>query len=624
MKRSILWAAVLLFSCWVTLSAQSKKQEKLGKPHGETDFVINWKQYYTYDEWVKILFDLQKKYPNLCTVESIGKSRMGRDLYVMTVTAKSTGKDTDKPAVWVDGAIHGNEVNGISCSLYLAWYLLTRYDYDPRVYESLNRSTVYILPGFHVDGNESYVRFPNTENNPREPFRPVDDDKDGMYDEDMTEDVDGDGELSVMYAEDPSGDYRLSKDKLRFVRIAADDWWEGVRFRRIGNEGYDNDGDFAMAEDDLGGIDPNRNFPWDFTKADGKSYPLSEPETRHVLTWQLKKKNILVVFNYHNIGRLIMYMMPPEATSTAPARRAVAAQERIRDKYAFTASRRVDAEYSHDAEVINKTVSSGLYILKTYEPEIGNEYGEHLATTYYLMGAYSFLIELWGPPTPFADTDEDGTVSDDEFKKWAELDLGGDVWVRPHRVKHPQLGDIWIGGTPKKHIGRTPPPRYIEQEAEKHALYVMHCIEQLPQLSFGNYSVRKLAGNLYEVEVEVVNDKVFPTASDRSVLLKRYTPDQLQASVSSGARIIHPAEANTANTARNTSPSIFGRTLYRKEATPAGEKVAFRAKGNSTQVFRYTVLTSNAQATLSLSLISAHGGKDAVSIKLSDQSPDKP
>jgi hypothetical protein len=617
MKRYIVCSLILLFACVaVSAPAQSKKQDNLGRPHGETDFAINWKQYYTYDEWVKILFDLQKKYPHLCTVESIGKSRMGRDMYVMTITAKNTGKDTDKPAVWVDGAIHGNEVNGITCSLYLAWYLLTRYDYDPRVYESLNRSTVYILPGFNVDGNESYVSFPNTENNPREPFRPVDDDKDGMYDEDMTEDVDNDGELSVMYAEDPGGDYRLSKDKLRFVRIADGDWWEGTRFRRVGNEGFDNDGDFAMSEDDLGGIDPNRNFPWDFTKSDGKSYPLSEPETRNVFTWQLKKKNILVVFNYHNVGRLIMYMMPPEATGTAPVRRPPATADKTRDKFAFTAPRRVDAAYSHDAEVISKTVSDGLYILKTYKPEIGNEYGEHLASTYYLMGAYSFLIELWGPPTPFADTDEDGSVSDEEFRKWAELDLGGDAWVVPHKVTHPQLGDLWIGGTPKKHIGRTPPPRYIEQEAEKQALYVMHCIEQLPRLSFGHYSVKKTGASLYEVEVEVVNDKIFPTASDRSVLLKRYTPDRIRASVSSGS-IINPAEQDKKSDA--TPVNIFGRSLYRKEATPAGSSVEFRSKGNSTQVFRYAVLTSDANAVLDLSLSSANGGKDAIKIKLSDK-----
>jgi hypothetical protein len=614
MKRYI----ISLFLVVLTLSAtaQSKKQEKIGRPHGETDFVINWKQYYTYDEWVKIMMDLQKKYPNLCQVESIGKSRMGRDMYVMTITAKNTGKDTDKPAVWVDGAIHGNEVNGITCSLYLAWYLLTRYDYDSRVYESLNRSTVYVLPGFNVDANDSYVRFPNTENNPREPFRPVDDDKDGLYDEDMTEDVDGDGELSIMYAEDQSGDYRLSKDGLRFIRIDAGDWWEGKRFRRLGNEGYDNDNDFDLAEDDLGGIDPNRNFPWDFQKANGKSYPLSEPETRNVLNFQLSKKNILVCFNYHNVGRLIMYMMPPEGKRPGPAFRQREPASNEKDIYRFVYPRRVDPEYQHDADVLTKTVSAGLYILKTYVPEAGNEYGEHLATSYYLFGAYSYLIELWGSPTPFADVNQDGYVSDDEFAKWVDLDLGGDAWVKPHQLKHPQFGEIWIGGTSKKHIGRTPPHRYIEQEAERQCLYVMYCIEQLPQLAFKNYSVKKIGSDLYEVEVEVVNDKAYPTASDRSVLLKRYTPDRIKATVSSGT-IVNPV-SNGADNAPAT-PSYY-RTQYRKDAITAGEIVEFRAKGSATQVFRYTVLSSNPNATLDLILDSANGGKANIKIKLSGKS----
>ena len=403
---------------------------------------------------------------------------------------------------------------------------------------------------------------------------------------------------------------------MRFVRIETGDWWEGKRFRRLGSEGYDNDGDFELAEDDLGGIDPNRNFPWDFRKENGKSYPLSEPETRNVLNYQLKKKNILVSFNYHNVGRLIMYMMPPEAKKPAPASRPRETASSEKDIYRFVSPRRVDSEYQHDADVFNKTVSAGLYILKNYEAEPGNEYGEHLATTYYLQGAYAFLIELWGPPTPFADTNQDGSVSDDEFQKWIALDLGGDAWVKPHPVTHPQLGPIWIGGTAKKHIGRTPPPRYIEQEADKHCMYVMYCIEQLPKLAFGNYSVKKTGNNLYEIEVEVVNDKLFPTASDRSVVMKRYTPDRITARVSSGS-VINPVDNNTGN----ASPtSTYYRTHYRKDATPAGEQVTFRARGNSTQVFRYTVLSGNSNATLNLSLESANGGKATLQINLSGKS----
>lgn len=618
MKKYILAGIILLFSFGLSM-AQNKLHNNIGKPHSETDFFINWKQYYTYNEWTKIISDLQAKYPKLCSVESIGKSRMGRDQLLMTITSKNTGKDTDKPAVWVDGAIHGNEVNGITCSLYLAWYLLTRYAYDPKIQDILNRSTVYILPGFNVDGNDSYVRFPNTENNPREPFRPVDDDKDGLYDDDMTEDVDGDGELSVMYSVDPSGEYRLSKDKMRFIRISGDDW-EGIRFRRIGDEGFDNDGDLNIAEDDLGGIDPNRNFPFDWTKTDGESYPLSEPETRNVFNFQMAHKNIMVDFNYHNVGRLIMYMAPPDAKKEPQRMGRPDRQTAVKDKFAFVAPKKVDPEYQHDMDVINKSVSDGLYILKTYTPELGNMKGEHLASTYYLMGAYSFLIELWGPPTPFADTDSDGYISDSEYSKWLELDLGGNGWVTPHKVNHPDLGEIWIGGTMKKHIGRTPPGKYIEQEAEKQCMYVLHCLDELPKLNFGNYAVKKVSDNLYEVEIEVVNDKMFPTASDRSFLLKRYTPDKIEAVVSLGCTLVEPPVLDDKEKKVENTP-LWGRTKYLKETTSAGKSVEFRTKGNSKEVFRYTILTKNSSsATLDLSLKSANGGSDTIKISLSDKS----
>ncbi len=187
--------------------------------HGELDFPINWKQYYSYAEKTKILQGLQKQYSQLSDLSSIGKSRMGRDQWMLTITAKGTGPADSKPAMWVDGAIHGNEINGVTCSLYLAWYLLTRYDYDPYVKDLVDHRTFYILPGLNVDGNDSYATEPNTENNPREPYRPEDNDGDGLYDEDQTEDVDGDGEISMMWAEDPAGTFKLSPDKRRFVPV---------------------------------------------------------------------------------------------------------------------------------------------------------------------------------------------------------------------------------------------------------------------------------------------------------------------------------------------------------------------------------------------------------------------
>jgi hypothetical protein len=207
--------AVFITGTLVGLPAlgQKKLQKSPGGYHGEMDFPISWKHYYSYAEWTKIMHDIQKQYTNLTDIQSIGKSRMGRDQFLITITAKSTGMSGDKPAMWVDGAIHGNEVNGVTCSLYLMWYLLTRYDYDSYIHDLVDNVTFYILPGLNVDANESFISFPNTPNNPREPYRPEDNDGDGLYDEDQTEDVDGDGELSIMYIEDPKGEFKLSPDR---------------------------------------------------------------------------------------------------------------------------------------------------------------------------------------------------------------------------------------------------------------------------------------------------------------------------------------------------------------------------------------------------------------------------
>ena len=156
----ILPACLLALGLFATPAlTQSKLQTSPGGYHGELDFPISWKRYYSYEEWTQIMRDMQEQYSHLADIQSIGQSRMGRDQYLITITAKNTGDHSEKPAMYVDGAIHGNEVNGVMCSLYLMWYLLTRYDYDPYVYDLVNTTTFYILPGLNVDAIASFVSF---------------------------------------------------------------------------------------------------------------------------------------------------------------------------------------------------------------------------------------------------------------------------------------------------------------------------------------------------------------------------------------------------------------------------------------------------------------------------------
>jgi hypothetical protein len=598
---------VLLVSSWSPAMAQKKAQKSPGGYHGELDFPISWKRYYSYAEWTKIMQDIQKKYSHLSDIESIGKSRMGRDQFLITITAKSTGKHSEKPAMWVDGAIHGNEVNGIMCSLYLMWYLLTRYDYDDYVHDLVDNCTFYILPGLNVDANESFVSYPNTPNNPREPYRPEDNDGDGLYDEDRTEDVDGDGELSNMYIEDPKGDYKLSPDKRQFVRV-EDEREEVRRFRRIGDEGYDNDGDGMINEDDIGGPDPNRNFPYGWNLQDGNPYPMSEPETRNVYEFQIANPNIFASFHYHNTGRLIMFQAPPERPRRGQEMNRRRQEEMKKaNKYAQFFDREVDEEYQHDMDVQTDIVTMGARILKNYRPTIAGLSGQAHAATYYMLGAYGYLIELWGSPEFEADENGDGRVSDDEYLKWIDTELTGEGWIMPHKVDHPDLGEIWIGGSPKKHLRRTPPARYIEMEAMKNAQFVMYCASQFPKVKIEDVSVTPVTEELYWVEVAVKNDRVYPTSSDRAVQLKRDVKDKIYVKVSQNISIVDiPGES-----------TIVDQTDKLGASRPVTKKPAeFRLKGKETKTFVALVKMDGSKGWVEFMVDSFHGGKDTKRINL--------
>jgi len=598
--------------------AQKKLQTSPGGYHGEQDFPISWKHYYSYAEWTKIMHDLQKQYPQLADIGSIGKSRMGRDQYLLTITAKATGKPEEKTAMWVDGAIHGNEINGVTCSLYTAWYLLTRYDYDPYVFDLVNTRTFYILPGLNVDANDSYASFPNTANNPREPYRPEDNDGDGLYDEDQTEDVDGDGEISIMWMEDPAGDYKLSADKRRFVRI-EEPGDTARRFRRIGEEGYDNDGDGRINEDDIGGPDPNRNFAYGWDLGSGWPYPMSEQETRNVYEFQRKHDNIFASFSFHNTGRLIMFAAPPDSRGTMTAEQRQQAMDQIAqrlqemrktNRYAQLFNRTVAPENRVDMDTQAAIVTQGARILKDYNPTISGLSGQAQSNVYYMLGAFGYLIELWGSPAFEADVNNDNRVDDEEMMQWIDIELTGEGWITPHPFKHPSLGDIWIGGSAKKHVTRTPPARYMETEALRNAQFVLYCASQFPKVEFGPVSVMPATGDLYWIDVSVRNERTYPTFSDRSRQLRIAVNDKLAISTSDNVSLLEiPPGEPRLDSLNVSAPAV---ALSKKESE-------FRLLGKDEQRFRCLIKMAGSEGWVEFNVASKHGGKDKKRIMIRNQ-----
>ncbi len=615
MKNSILFKTILVsllvFLFFAPSSGQEKRQDSPGGYHGELDFPISWKRYYSYAEWTRIMHDIQKQYSHLADIQSVGKSRMGRDQYVITIHAKDHGDHTTKPAMWVDGAIHGNEVNGITCSLYVMWYLLTRYDYDAYVHDLVNNSTFYILPGLNVDADNSFIANPS--NNRRGTFRPKDNDRDGLYDEDQAEDIDGDGEISTMYIEDSKGDMKLSADKRRFVTV-TDETYVGRRFRSVGPEGFDNDKDGRINEDDIGGTDANRNYPFSWKVNAGDPYPLSEPCVRNPYEFMLEHPNIMASFHFHNTGRLIMPVLPPTLPKSQQnqnqnqrRRRFSQAPPPPQNKYekqfgeAFNI--KVKKEYTEDLRAVREMSLMGLRILKNYTPSVllldNDASGNGDVTAYGMLGAYAYTIELWGLPSYDIDTNDDGRTDDEERMLWHDIELSREGWITPKKVEHPDLGEVWIGGTATKFIRRNTPASYMEQEAFKNAQFVLYYASQFPKVEIDDIELYTITDEIYCIDVTVKNDRQYPTFTDRSLQLGRAIKDKLLFKSSNNVEMLEISQGNTTLDPLNQATTV--NTIGKKE-------FEFRLKGKQTSKYRYMVKMEEGSGWIEISVDSKNGG----------------
>ena len=157
--------------------------------------VLDFKHYKKYTETVEFMKAWAKQYPDLVDLYVVAQSFGGIDIWQMTVTNKKTGKDTDKPAMYVEGNRHSGEVTAGESALWMLNYLLSNYGKDKEVTRLVDNFAFYFRPVNNPDGNLLYLETAQTL---RSTIRPYDSDRDGLLDEDPAEDLDGDGAIRQM------------------------------------------------------------------------------------------------------------------------------------------------------------------------------------------------------------------------------------------------------------------------------------------------------------------------------------------------------------------------------------------------------------------------------------------
>lgn len=515
---------------------------------------VSWNRFYDYDEVTQIIHDLVDAYPELLTLESLGKSELGRDMWLITLNNPKTGAAADKPAMYIDGNVHGNEVQATETVLYSIWYLTKSFGEVDQLTELIDRVAFYFVPSQNPDGRAEWFANPNTPHSARTGQRPTDNDFDGLLDEDGPDDLDGDGHITRMWKFDTNGRYRRNELDPRIIERAP----EGVQgeLSRLGSEGIDNDGDGRINEDGPGGYDMNRNWASDwqpnYIQYGAGQFPFDRKETNAIAQFILKHPNIAAGQSYHNTGGMLL--RGPGADY-------------------------LDNLYSRsDRSVYDKLGEAGEDLLPYYDYMVihADLYTVHGGFVNWLaegLGIVSFTNELWTNSRMMPDPDRE--FSAEERMHWQDRMLFGQTFTDYTEYDHPTHGKVLIGGG-TKYSSRVTPPFMLEEGCHRNFAFTMFHATNMPEIEFKWVGVEQLDSKLWEITVEIENTKIIPTRLGLAAKKNIGLPDLLTLD---GVDVV----------LAGTVSDRFDRTIDPVEHRPSMLLLNNGIRGNSTNTYRFLV-----------------------------------
>jgi len=546
--------------------------QPVGAP-ADPKVAVRWNRFNTYEETANILKRLAAAHPDRCKLVSLGKSHGDHEMWLLALTNFKTGEDTAKTAFWIDGGIHANELQAVEVPLYTAWYLLEMYGRSEFITRLLDERTFYILPMLSPDSRDAHMTKPNTTHSPRTGQRPVDDDRDGLIDEDGPDDLDGDGHITQMRVKDPNGSFKPHEEFPEYlVRVKPG---ERGAYTLLGAEGIDNDGDGKVNEDSDGSYDPNRDWAWNWqpphVQNGAHRYPFSILENRMAAEFVMKHPNIAGAQSYHNTGGMILRGPGAKEDQYEPA----------------------------DISVYDQIGRKGEMMLPGYRylvigPQLYEVYGGLVDWMHGMQGVYCYTNELFTPFNYFRTPTTDimgGSEERHRFNKYLLFDEG---FVKWREVDHPTYGKIEVGGF-KKSWTRQPPSFLLEEECHRNMAFTLYHADQMPLVKVQSVESKPLGGGLTEVTAAIENTRITPTHSAADVKNK-ITPADVVAISGKDVTVVLGMK----------STDRFFQSFEEQKRSPEAMKLR-NVPGNDVVYVRWIV---RGAGPYTVKIVSVKGGKD--------------
>ena len=473
---------------------------------------IAFDRFHRYAELSELLHAFVHEYPQLVSLEAIGKSHEGRDIWVVTVTNRATGPAADKPAFWVDGNIHATEVAASAATLYFLHTLVTQYGRDADVTRVLDTRAFYLCPRMNPDGAEwALADQPKWIRSSTRPYPYDEEDIEGL----TVQDIDGDGRILQMRLPDPNGLWKSHPDEPRLL-IRRDPAETGGTYYRLLPEGHVEgyDGFTLHVKKRVQGLDLNRNYPgsWrqEFEQQGAGPYPTSEPEIRAVVDFISRHTNITGATAFHTWSGVLLRPFDNQPDDAMPAE----------DLWVYQAIGKKGTELTGYPAI-------SVYHEFRYHPKsvIGGTFDwafEHL-------GILSWVVEIWAPMREagiegykYIDWFRDHPAADDlKLLRWSDTALDGLAHIPWEPYDHPQLGKVEIGGWNRFHAFSNPPPKFLERELARFPKWLIWQALISPKLELVHAGAENTGGGNYKITLVVQNTGWLPSYVTKRALERK-------------------------------------------------------------------------------------------------------
>jgi hypothetical protein len=171
------------------------------------------------------------------------------------------------------------------------------------------------------------------------------------------------------------------------------------------------------------------------------------------------------------------------------------------------------------------------------------------------LGVYAWTCEIWGPQQQagiemkkpggasggfqLIEWYRDHPVEDDlKLLKWSDEKLAGKGFINWYPFRHPQLGEVELGGWHDEYCWRNPPPHLLEQEIAPHADFIIWHAAISPRIEFKDVIVEMLGEGVYHIRAVVQNTGWLPTSvSGRAAEKKLVRPLEIEIELPAGATL---------------------------------------------------------------------------------------